>query len=176
MSNNSKVIGEINIDLNKSLESNVKMIEAKMKTAARKISSTAATALTNRAKENLNEFYSYDPKYYVRHPGGMNFHNAIRRYYRNSGYYYEGGVVISPNGFVSQFIGEDGKEHSYNDPIGNATTPDTVFYDVLVDGFHGPSSKYWGIPQPMFPSMDVDLKMLRNQIFYNLNDFVNGGF
>lgn len=99
----------------------------------------------------INFYTSYDPKYYMRHE---NFFNTYKRYYKNHGNRFTGGVDIIDN-----------LPDVYSSPT------NTVFDRVWQGGFHGLSSLYYHNPAPMYPSPMMITEKKRDQILQHISQY-----
>lgn len=118
-----------------------------------------ADDLSQEAHQAITDFYKYKPIYYLRHE---NFNNwkSYKRYYKNHGDRFTGGVDLLPSAIPDVYSGSN-------------SSPMEVFERVY-GGFHGISSITLGVPPIMDPSpieriLDKKTEILNDYSKYERN-------
>lgn len=111
--------------------------------------------LTEEAKHSIEDFYSYQPKYYLRH---NNFNKSYRRDYKNRSPRFYGGVELLMDELPDVYSGTN-------------SDPNSVFWRVY-SGYHGIAS-FRGHAPIMRPAPINRILNKRNEIVANQNNYIN---
>lgn len=114
-----------------------------------------ADILTNETKNAISDFYSYAPKYYLRHD---NFNYSFRRDYKNRSPRFYGGVELLMDSLPDVYKGTN-------------SDPNSVFWRVY-SGYHGIAS-FQGRAPIMNPAPITRILNKRTEIVHNQNKYID---
>lgn len=128
------------------------------KNIARYMALEIADDLSQEAHIAITEFYTYKPKYYYRH---NNFNNwkSYKRYYKNHGDRFTGGVDLLSSAIPDVYSGK------YSSPL--------EVFNRVYNGFHGLSSANLAIPPAMDPSPNERILDKKDAILSDYSKYEN---